>query len=295
MLRNLVKLLSVRIAMIFLAVILVLAILGPLLAPYDPLQRGPEILQHPSWAHWMGTDYMGRDVFSRVLAGAPVSVLGAVEIAAIALGVGAIPGILSVYLGKVFEWVTLRIIDTLIALPFLVVAVAMTALLGNGVHQAMVAVGLLTSPIFYRVARAAALAAVNSQYVEAAVLNGASTWWVVRQHISSKVIPALGVAVANTMGAGLVVIASLSFIGVGVQPPAPTWGGLLASDLGYLTVRPYAPFFTIALIMGTVWALNAIADGVRDVAGEAGRTFGKNSHQKPSTTPKQVKSKAVGV
>lgn len=295
MLRNIVKLLSVRIAMIFLAVILVLAILGPLLAPYDPLQRGSEILQHPSWAHWMGTDYMGRDVFSRVLVGAPISVLGAVEVAAIALGVGAIPGILSVYLGKVFEWVTLRIVDTLIALPFLVVAVAMTALLGNGVHQAMVAVGLLASPVFYRVARAAALAAVNSQYVEAAVLNGASTWWVVRQHISSKVIPALGVAVANTMGAGLVVIASLSFIGVGVQPPAPTWGGVLASDLGYLTVRPYAPFFIIVLIMGTVWALNAIADGIRDVAGKAGRTFRKNSQQKPSITPKQVKSKAGSV
>src|SRR5699024_6140578 len=130
---------------------------GPLLAPYDHLQRGPEILQHPSWAHWMGTDYMGRDVFSRVLVGAPLSVLGAVEVAAIALTVGAIPGSLSVYLGKVFEWVTLRIVDTLIALPFLVVAVAMTALLGNGGQQAMMAVGLLASPVFYRVARAAAL------------------------------------------------------------------------------------------------------------------------------------------
>ncbi|WFP16231.1 ABC transporter permease [Citricoccus muralis] len=293
MLRNLSRLLSVRIAAVFLVLILGLALLGPVLAPFDPLARSPETLQHPSWTHWMGTDYMGRDVFSRILSGATISVLGAVEVAVIALVVGAIPGILSVYLGRVFEWVTLRVIDTLIALPFLVVAVAMTALLGNGVHQAMIAVGLLVSPVFYRVARAAALAAVSSQYVEAAVLNGASTWWVVRHHISAKVIPALGVAVANTMGAGLVVIASLTFIGVGVQPPAPTWGGVLASDLGYLTYRPYAPFFPIALIMGTVWALNAIADGIRDVAGDAGRALGKQAHAVPSTAQKIVKPEAV--
>lgn len=289
MLRQLSRLLSVRIATVFLVAILALALLGPTLAPFDPLQRGPEILQHPSWSHWFGTDYMGRDVFSRILAGATVSVLGAIEVAVIALVVGAIPGILSVYLGRTFEWVTLRVVDTLIALPFLVVAVAMTALLGNGVHQAMIAVGLLVSPVFYRVARAAALAAVNSPYVEAAVLNGASTWWVVRHHISAKVIPALAVAVANTMGAGLVVIASLTFIGVGVQPPAPTWGGVLASDLGYLSYRPYAPFFPIALIMGTVWALNAIADGIRDVSGDAGRALGRQATAVPSTADNLVK------
>ncbi|MGM7668623.1 ABC transporter permease [Microbacterium sp. A93] len=293
MLRHLTQLLSVRIAAVFLLVILALALLGPVLAPYNPLERGSEVLQHPSWAHWMGTDYMGRDVFSRILAGAPISVLGAVEVAVIALVVGAVPGILSVYLGKVFEWVTLRVVDTLIALPFLVVAVAMTALLGNGVQQAMLAVGLLASPVFYRVARAAAQAAVSSQYVEAAILNGASTGWVVRNHIASKVIPALGVAVANTLGAGLVVIASLSFIGVGVQPPEPTWGGVLASDLGYLSYRPYAPFFTIALIMGTVWALNAIADGLRDVTGAAPGSLGTGGQAKATRARKLATSEAV--
>lgn len=293
--RNLSRLLSVRIAGVFLILILALAVLGPYIAPYDPLQRSAAVLEHPSAAHWLGTDYMGRDVLSRILAGATISVLGAVEVAVIALFVGAVPGILSVYLGRAFEWVTLRVVDTLIALPFLVVAVAMTALLGNGVHQAMIAVGLLVSPVFYRVARAAALEAVSSQYVEAAVLNGASTWWVVRHHIWGKVLPALGVALANTMGSGLVVIASLTFIGVGVQPPEPTWGGVLASDLGYLTFRPYAPFFPIALIMGTVWALNAIADGIRDVSGDSGRNMAKRAKAVPSTARKVVNPEGVNV
>ncbi|GAA1821920.1 ABC transporter permease [Nesterenkonia flava] len=295
MLRNLLALWSVRIAGAFLLLVLGLAIIGPVVAPFEPLERSPNILAHPSAEHWLGTDYMGRDVLSRILTGSTISVLGAVEVAVIALVLGALPGILSVYLGRVFEWVTLRVIDTLIALPFLVVAVAMTALLGNGVHQAMIAVGLLVSPVFYRVARAAALEAVSSQYVEAAVLSGASTWWVVRHHIWGKVLPALGVALANTMGAGLVVIASLTFIGIGVQPPEPTWGGVLASDLGYLHFRPYAPFFPIALIMATVWALNALADGIRDVSGESGQRLATRGKAVPSTVQKSVKAGEVNL
>ncbi|WOF23493.1 ABC transporter permease [Microbacterium betulae] len=274
MLRNLTRLRSARIAFGILAFIAALTLFGPLLAPYDPLEGGDEILAAPSALHWLGTDYLGRDVLSRLLAGSPVSVAGAVEVAAIALFVGALPGVLSVYLGRAFEWFTLRLVDTLIALPFLVFAVAMTALLGNGINQAMFAVGLLVSPVFYRVARAAALQAANAQYVEAAVLAGASTWWVIRHHVWAKVLPPIGVALANTMGTGLVIVASLTFLGIGVQPPTPTWGGLLASDLGYLGYRPYAPLFPTALIMLTVWAFNLLADAIRDAAGVHGRSAG---------------------
>ncbi|WP_144720564.1 ABC transporter permease [Agrococcus jejuensis] len=272
-LATIVRLRSARIAGVILLGVLVLATLGPTLAPYDPLQNTSDILAAPSAAHWLGTDYLGRDVLSRLLAGSPVSVLGAVQVTVIALVVGALPGILSVYLGRVFEWLTLRVVDTLIALPFLVFAVAMTALLGNGITQAMLAVGLLVSPIFYRVARAAALEAVGAQYAEAAQLAGASTWWIVRRHVIAKVLPPIGVALANTMGAGLVVVASLTFLGIGVQPPAPTWGGVLASDLGYLGYRPYAPLFPTVLIMLTVWAFNLLADAIRDASGASGRAL----------------------
>lgn len=273
MIRRIFALPTGRLAIGLLAFILALAIVGPALAPYDPLAGSDEVLAHPSAAHLLGTDYLGRDVLSRVLAGSSVSVFGAVLVAAIALVAGALPGILSVYLGRVFEWASLRWIDTLIALPLLVFAIAVTALLGNGIAQAMFVVGVLVSPLFYRVARAATLGVARSQYVEAAILAGAGTGWVVRTHVWSKVLPTIAIATANTLGVGFVIVSSLTFLGIGVQPPEPTWGGVLASDLGYLAQRPYAPLFTTVLIMLTVWAFNLLADVIRDVTGESGRAL----------------------
>jgi len=267
------RLASGRIAFGILGVVALLAVLGPILAPHDPLEGGTDILAGPSTAHWLGTDYLGRDVLSRLLDGSRVSVLGAVQVALIALVVGVVPGILSVYLGRPFEWVTLRLADTLIALPFLVFAVAVTALLGNGIPQAMFVVGIMVSPLFYRVARAATLSVARSPYVEAAILAGASVGWVVRRHVWVKVLPPIAVALANTTGVGFVVVSSLTFLGIGVQPPAPTWGGVLAADLGYLSFQPWAPLAPTALIMATVWACNLLADAIRDVTGEAGRAL----------------------
>lgn len=273
MIRGIWQLPAGKISVAFLSFIAFLAIFGPWLAPYDPLNGTDILLAHPSAEHWLGTDYLGRDVLSRILAGSTISVLGSVQVALIALFVGAIPGILSVYLGKIFEWLTLRLVDTLIALPFLVFAVAVTALLGNGIPQAMFVVGIMVSPAFYRVARAAALTISRSQYVEAAILSGASVGWIVRKHVWSKVLPAIAITLANTMGTGFVVVSSLTFLGIGVQPPAPTWGGVLASDLGYLNYRPYAPLFTTILIVLTVLAFNLLADVIRDISGESGRAL----------------------
>lgn len=271
MFRRILRLPTGRLGLGILVLVLFLAVLGPALAPYDPLEGGDAVLAGPSTEHWIGTDYLGRDVLSRILAGSTVSVLGAVQVALIALVVGAVPGILSVYLGRTFEWLSLRLVDTLIALPFLVFAVAVTALLGNGIPQAMFTVGLLVSPLFYRVSRAAALTVSRSQYVEAALLAGASVGWVVRTHVWGKVLPPLSIALATTMGAGFVVVSSLTFLGIGVQPPAPTWGGVLASELQYLSYQPWAPLVPTVLIMLTVWAFNLLADAIRDVTGEAGR------------------------
>jgi peptide/nickel transport system permease protein len=273
MVRRVLRLTSGRIALGILVAIALLAILGPLLAPRDPLVGGTDTLAGPSGHHLLGTDYLGRDVLSRLLDGSRISVLGAVQVALIALVVGALPGILSVYLGRGFEWLTLRLVDTLIALPFMVFAVAVTALLGNGITQAMSVVGVMVSPLFYRVSRAATLAVARSQYVEAAIVAGASVPWLVRKHVWQKVLPPIAVALAQTMGIGFVVVSSLTFLGIGVQPPAPTWGGVLASDLGFLSFRPYAPLVPVALIMATVWACNLLADAIRDVSGEAGRAL----------------------
>jgi peptide/nickel transport system permease protein len=272
MVRRILRLPTGRIAVGILAVIALLAIAGPLLAPQDSLAGGADTLAGPSGAHWLGTDYLGRDVFSRLLDGSRVSVLGSVEVALIALVVGAIPGIASVYLGRVFEWTSLRLVDTLIALPFLLFAVAVVALLGNGISQAMLVVGVLVAPLYFRVSRAATLQVARSQYVEAAILTGASLATIVRRHVWVKVLPPIAVALAQTVGTGFIVVSSLTFLGIGVQPPAPTWGGLLAADLGYLSYQWYAPIAPAVLIMATVWASNLLADAIRDVSGEHGRT-----------------------
>lgn len=137
----------------------------------------------------------------------------------------------------------------------------------------MLVTGALVSPLFYRVARAATLAVTRSPYVEAALISGASIGWVVRRHVWAKVLPPIAVALAQTIGVGFVIVSSLTFLGIGVQPPAPTWGGLLASDLGYLSHQPWAPLAPALLIMVTVWACNLLADAIRDVSGEAGRAL----------------------
>ncbi|WUD71050.1 ABC transporter permease [Streptomyces sp. NBC_00510] len=273
MVRRVLSLTSGRIAAVVLTVIALLALLGPWLAPHDPLATGDNTLAAASASHWLGTDYLGRDVLSRLLDGSRVSVLGSLEVALTALVVGAVPGILSVYWGRVFEWTTLRLADTLVALPFLLFAVAVVALLGNGLTQAMLVTGVLVSPLFYRVARAATLAVARSPYVEAALVSGASTGWIVRRHVWGKILPPVAVALAQTIGVGFVIVSSLTFLGIGVQPPAPTWGGLLASDLGYLSHQPWAPVAPALLIMATVWASNLLADAIRDVSGEAGRAL----------------------
>jgi peptide/nickel transport system permease protein len=289
MARRVLQLRAGRAALAVLALVALLAAAGPALAPQSPLAAGPSTLAGPSWQHWLGTDYLGRDVLSRLLDGSRASVVGSVEVALVALVVGVVPGILSVQLGRGFEWVALRLADTLVALPFLVFAVAVTALLGNGITQAMLTVGVLVSPLFFRVARAATLAVARSQYVEAAVIAGASLAWIVRRHVWAKVLPPIGVALAQTVGVGFVVVSSLTFLGIGVQPPAPTWGGLLASDLGYLQYQPWAPLAPALLIMATVWGCNLLADALRDTSGEAGRALLRGRRAKQPPRPPTVR------
>jgi peptide/nickel transport system permease protein len=253
-------------ALTVLAVIAVLVVFGPLLAPHDPLAQNPyELLQGSSWHHWLGTDAFGRDVLSRLLAGSTVSILASLLSVAIGLVLGVVPGLLSVFLPRGFEWASLRLIDALMTLPFLVFAIAMTALLGNGLVQAMFAVGILITPAFFRVSRAAALNVAHTQYIEAAQLMGASTGFIIRRHVVAKVLPAIAVTAASMTGACLSIVASLTFLGIGVVPPEPTWGGLLATDLTTLYERPFGPLAPGLLIVSAVWALNALADALRDL------------------------------
>jgi peptide/nickel transport system permease protein len=259
---------SAQLALVVLAAIAFLAVFGGALAPHDPLkQYTDEVLQGPSSAHWLGTDYVGRDVLSRLMAGTRLSVVGALEAVLIGALLGVPSGLVSAWLGPRLEWITLRISDTLVILPFTVFAIAVAGTLGNGLQQAMIAIGVLMSPIFYRVTRAAAIGLRRTQYVEAAELMGATEWWTLRKHIWSKVLPNVAVTAAQAMGAALLVVASLAFLGLGITPPKPTWGGMLSADLGYLSQQPWAPIFPALLMMATVGSLNLLADSMRDVTG----------------------------
>lgn len=256
---------SVRIALLMIAVIAVVAVAGGALAPHDPLaQNASAALQGPGPAHLLGTDYLGRDVFSRLLAGAPASLLSAVAAAVIGLLLGAVPGSLSAFFPRSAEWLSLRAVDALLALPFILFAIVFATLLGNGLVQATVAIGILLTPSFFRVARAATLRVRDSQYVEAATLLGASAWWILRRHVWRQVAPNLIVAGVAALGGALLAVASLTFLGIGVQPPAPTWGGMLSSDLDYLAQRPWGPLAPALAIIMTVAALNLLADAAKD-------------------------------
>jgi peptide/nickel transport system permease protein len=273
-----------------LLLVVVLAIGGPALAPYPPnAQDAAAILQPPSAAHLLGTDYVGRDVLSRLMTGTRLSVVGAAEAVLIGGLLGVPTGLASAWLGPRLEWLTLRVSDTLVVLPFTVFAIAVAGTLGNGLQQAMFAIGVLISPIFFRVTRAAALGLRKQQYVEAAELMGASEWWTLRTHIWSKVLPNVAVTAAHATGAALLVVASLSFLGLGVTPPAPTWGGMLASDLDYLAQQPWAPVYPALLMMATVGSLNLLADAVRQATGA---TAGVRPRRRTASAPRKEKAHA---
>jgi peptide/nickel transport system permease protein len=273
-LRNLLRIPSARVALLVLVGVAVLAVAGDRIAPDDPLRQFPDVLVGPGHAHLLGTDYVGRDVLSRLVAGTRLSVVGALEAVAVGLLLGVPAGLASAWMGRAGEWVSLRISETLMILPFTVFAIAVAGTLGNGLQQAMFAVGVLTSPAFFRITRAVALGLRTTQYVEAAELMGASRWWVLRTHIWSKVLPNVAVAAAHAMGSALLVVASLAFLGLGIVPPAPTWGGMLSSDLGFLTQQPWAPLFPALLMMLTVGSLNVLADCIREASGPQRRRRG---------------------
>ena len=218
-------------------------------------------------------------MFSRLLAGTRLSVLTALEAVGIGLVLGAAPGIATVFLGRWFDFAANRVADALMTLPSIFFAVAVTAAIGNGLVQAMFPVGILLAPGFFRVTRAATLEHARAQYVEAAELLGASKLHVIRTHVLRKVLPNIAVTTASMAAAALLTVSFLTFLGIGVQPPAPTWGGVLSSDLDYLTQAPWAPFIPGALIAITVGALNALADAFRDRA-----TAGQPA-RRPSSSP----------
>jgi peptide/nickel transport system permease protein len=251
------------VALGILVVVAIVAITGDLLAPYDPLAPTSDVLKGMTWSHPWGTDYLGRDALSRVIAGTRSTVLTAGGIVVLAAALGVLPAMASAFMGRAGEFVLLRVVDTLMTFPPIIFAIAIVGIFGNGVLSVTLAVGVLLAPRFFRVVRAEMLVLAPMQYVEAAQLMGASRLWVMRRHMWGKVVPTVAVVAATSMAWAVLAAASLTFLGLGAQPPTPTWGGMLSTDVQYVAVTPYAAIWPGLVIALTVWALNTLADSLR--------------------------------
>ena len=251
---------------LFLVVALVLiAVLADLIAPFDPNKQNYALLRKPpSWVHWFGTDESGRDVLSRVMFGARASLLAGVVSVLIAVAIGVPAGLLAGYRGGAVDAVISRITDAMLAVPFLILAIALAAFLGPSLRNAMIAVGLASTPVFIRLTRGQVLSVKTEDYVEAARAVGNPAWRVACRHILPNILPALLVQASVAVAAAIIAEASLSFLGLGQQPPAPSWGSMLNVAQRYLTNAPWIAIWPGVAIFLSVLGFNLLGDGLRD-------------------------------
>jgi peptide/nickel transport system permease protein len=248
------------------------AIFAPLIAPYDPIATSwTAIRKAPSFAHWMGTDENGRDVLTRVIFGARASLLAGVVSVLIAAGIGVPAGLLAGFAGGWIDAVLSRIVDAMLACPFLILAIALAAFLGPDLANAMIAIGVSTAPRFMRVARAATLDASSNDYVEAARAIGNPAWRVAVRHVLPNIVPPIMVQGTLAIAAAIIAEASLSFLGLGQQPPDPSWGSMLNSAQRFLSQAPWLAVFPGLAIFLAVLSFNLIGDGLRDALDPRGR------------------------
>jgi peptide/nickel transport system permease protein len=254
---------------VFGAVVLVgvalLAILAPWVAPYDPLATSwAAVRKAPSAAHWFGTDEVGRDLLSRTIWGARASLSAGVIAVSIAVGLGVPIGMLAGYVGGWVDAVIGRITDAMLAVPFLILAIALAAFLGPSLGNAMIAIGITATPIFVRLARGQVLAARAEDWVEAARAVGNPPARILLRHILPNILPPVMVQATLAVAAAIIAEASLSFLGLGQQPPAPSWGSMLNTAQRFLTQAPWMAIFPGIAIFLTVLAFNLFGDGLRD-------------------------------
>ena len=247
------------------ALLIAAALFAPWIATHDPAKQSwTAIRKAPSLLNWFGTDESGRDQFSRVIYGARASLLAGVVSISIALGLGVPIGLLSGYRGGWIDIVVSRITDAMLAIPFLILAIALAAFLGPSLTNAMIAIGVTATPVFVRLTRGQVLGAKVEDYVEAARAVGNSPLRIAFRHILPNIMPALLVQATLSIAAAIIAEASLSFLGLGQQPPAPSWGSMLNTAQRFLTNAPWMAVWPGLAIFLTVLAFNLLGDGLRD-------------------------------
>lgn len=231
---------------------------------YDPTSPAFPPLAAPSPAHPFGTDTLGRDVLARVIYGAKVSVQVAVTAVTVAAVVGSLIGVLAGYSGGAVETVAMRAVDVLLGFPALVLAIGVVAALGFSLNNVIIALGIVYVPQFARIARSSALAESQEAYVDAARVQGYSRTHIVLREVLPNSLSPLLVQASLLMAFAIIAEASLSFLGLGVQPPTPSWGGMVSTGSDYLTTAPWISLFPGLTIFVTVLAFNLLGDGLRD-------------------------------
>lgn len=266
--RALLRLLRRRGAMLGLAIVLVfvlLAVFAPVLAPQDPLQTSwSAVRKAPSAQYWFGTDEIGRDVLSRVIWGARASLLAGLVSVCIAMALGVPIGLLAGYMGGWVDGVISRFTDAMLAVPFLILAIALAAFLGPSLTNAMIAIGVSATPIFIRLTRGQVLAVKVEDFVEAARAVGNPHWRIALRHILPNTLPPLIVQATLAIAAAVIAEASLSFLGLGQQPPAPSWGSMLNTAKNYVDNAPWMAVWPGVSIFLLVLSFNLLGDGLRD-------------------------------
>lgn len=252
------------VALFFLVALFAMAALAPWIAPYSPtVQNLGNTLAEPSWEHWMGTDDLGRDVLSRLIHGAPASLFASFLAVSVAAMIGVPVGLLAGFMGGWVDDAISRVIDTLLSFPGIVLAIGVTGALGIGLTNAMLAVGIVFSPGLARLTRAQTLVVKQELYVDASRCFGASLPRILLKHVAPNAIQPVIVQITLLLAVALLAEASLSFLGLGVQPPQPSWGGMLARAYNYMELAPeqmYAPGIAILL---TALAFNTLGEALR--------------------------------
>ena len=257
-----------RAALIGLAVVvffIVIALAAPLLAPYDPLATDwRAVRKPPSSLHLFGTDELGRDVFTRLIWGARASLMSGIVSVSIAVGVAVPLGLVSGYLGGAVDGLLMRMVDAMLAVPFLILAIALAAFLGPNLTNAMIAIGITQTPIFTRLIRGQVLAVRHEDYIEAARAVGNPHHRIMLRHILPNVLAPILVQATLAIAAAIIAEASLSFLGLGQQPPAPSWGSMLNAATRFLSQAPWMAVWPGLAIFCLVLSFNLLGDGLRD-------------------------------
>jgi peptide/nickel transport system permease protein len=264
-LRRLVRRRGAMVGLAVIACVVLLAVLAPWVTTYDPIaQSWMTVRKAPSAVHWFGTDEVGRDVLTRVVFGARASLMAGVISIAIALTIGVPLGLVAGYLGGFVDALISRLTDAMLACPFLILAIALAAFLGPSLGNAMIAIGITATPIFIRLTRGQVMAVKVEDYVEAARAVGNPRWRIALVHILPNILPALLVQATLSIAAAIIAEAALSFLGLGQQPPAPSWGSMLNSAQRFLVNAPWMAIWPGLAIFATVLSFNLLGDGLRD-------------------------------